>query len=122
MNKSERNISIFIELFWGLICLAISGAFWGGVFIKIDEVLVKSQNGIFFTAMFLLAINLFHFIFGLFHVSENIGEVAPDESKGPFMHSSWEYDRILIRIIAYLTIGFSIYLRRAIEWTKIEIE
>ena len=59
---------------------------------------------------------------GFFHTSEDIVEAAAEANRGPYMHSLWESDRIRIRIIAFLTVGFSVYVQRAVEWARVKSE
>ena len=111
-----------IELFWALVCLAAAGVFWGYAFVKVDNAFIKSGQGQWFAIMFLLVINVSHFLWGFFHTSEDLAEAMSQADRGPFMISPWMWDRIAIRITAFLTIGFSAYLQRAVAWMKVESE
>ncbi len=110
------NTEIVVVAFWLLACAAFAIGFWGYVLDELS-VWIPITSPYWAGAGFIIVINACHFAWGFFHTSDDLSEVAPN--RPGLMMSPWEHDRIVIRIIAFLTIAPSIYLQRLVELFRI---
>jgi hypothetical protein len=113
----ETPIEICIDLLFMLVCAALGITIWGGLIRAIDW-LIPIERPYLWGAGLMLLLNTGHYIWGLFHTDDDISDIP---TRG-MMTNYWDYHRVGIRIAAFLTIGPSIYLRRAVERHKSSCE
>ena len=111
MNEKEQ-LDLVVESFWLIVCSVVSAIIWGSLLGN----LVPRNKAYIIAIVILVLLNACHWLWGLFHVDNNVTDVLP--SKGPLNCSYSECNRIWIRIIAVLTIAPSIYLSRVMHTIK----
>ena len=109
----ENLIEIILDLIFMLVCTALGIGIWGGLIRAMDG-LIPIERPYLWAAGLILLLNTGHYLWGLFHTDDDISDIP---TRG-MMTNYWDYHRVGIRIAAYLTIGPSIFLQRAIERQK----
>lgn len=109
-------VAILVHTIIAAGCLVISYVFWAFVVRRGLAVFGNEEDHGSQVLIGLMVINACHFFFGLFHTDERIDDVAPE--KFSLMMSPYAYDRAWIRVVAFLTIGFSQHLKNAMALMK----
>ena len=109
-NSQDTSIEIVLDLIFMLVCIALGIAIWGGLIRAMDG-LIPLERPYLWAAGLMLLLNTGHYLWGFFHTEDDISDIP---TRG-LMTNYWDYYRIGIRIFAFLTIGPSIYLQRALE-------
>lgn len=106
-------VAIVVHTIIAVGCLTISYLFWAFVVRRgLAAFGIEEDHGSQ-VLIGLMAVNACHFFFGVFHTDERIDDVAPE--KFSLMMSPYAYDRAWIRVIAFLTIGFSQHLKQSLN-------
>ena len=105
----DTHTDILIDVFFMLIFLALSIKVWGFVLVRMKG-FIPLEKPYLWSSCFVLLLNTAHFFLGLFRTDDNFSDI---HARG-MMTSYFDYQRIIIRIIAILTISPSVYLRQAI--------
>jgi hypothetical protein len=109
----NRNLRIAVEYFLMFVCAIVGIQIWGGL-ITAFEWLVPIPYPHLIAAGLLGVLNTGHFLWGLFHTDPDISDIP---TQG-LMTSYFDMQRIGIRILAFITIGPSVYLRQAINLSR----
>ncbi len=110
---NERTLRIGVEYFLMLVCIVIGIRIWGGLVTAFDW-WVPVPHPHLVAAGLLGLLNVGHFMWGLFHTDPDISDIP---TQG-LMTSCFDLQRIGIRILAFITIGPSVYLRQAINLSR----
>ena len=110
MDTKNTTIEIGVDLFLMIVCAVFGIGLWGSL-IGAMRWLIPLERPYLWAAGLMLLLNIGHYIWGLFHVEDDISDIP---ARG-MMTSYWDFQRIAVRIAAFLTIGPSIYLRQAAE-------
>lgn len=113
----ERTVQILVDLILMLICTGIGIQIWGGL-IAAFEWLVPVPLPRLIATVLLAVLNTGHFLWGLFYTDPDISDIP---TRG-LMTSYFDLQRIGVRIMAFITIGPSVYLQRAIETSRLPDE
>jgi hypothetical protein len=116
MDAQARKAEIRVQLAWAVICLAVAVGLWGYAFDLMDGAFLRSGYGYLAAGLFVLFINATHFVWGAFHVEDEISDVDPGQ--GPGMVAWGEGIGIVARVVGILTVGPSAYLRQAIRLSR----
>ncbi len=111
MDK-DTQIDIGVGIFWAAVCGIVATMFWGRILAVVLYLGFKVKWGFPVGVLLVLAINVFHFLFGWFHTEETVGDLAPEEPV--LMQSAFQADRIYIRILAVISIGLSLYTQNVL--------
>jgi hypothetical protein len=109
----DGAIYIGVELGFMVACIAFGIGVWGRL-IGVFSWLIELGNPYLWAAGLMFVLNIGHYMWGLFYADDDISDIP---TRG-LMTSYFDYYRISIRIFAFLTIGPSMHLRRAIELSK----
>ena len=107
MKDTDKDI--LIDIFLMLIFLAVSITVWGSFLARMKG-LIPLEKPYLWGSGFVLLLNTAHFFLGLFHTDDDFSNI---HTRG-MMTSYIDYQRIIIRFIAIITISPSVYLRQAI--------
>ena len=110
MDMKNTSIEIGVDLFLMIVCAVFGIGLWGSL-IGGMRWLIALERPHLWAAGLMLLLNTGHYIWGLFHVEDDISDIP---TRG-LMTSYWDFQRIVVRIVAFLTIGPSMYLRRAAD-------
>lgn len=113
----DRTVFIGVEIAFMMVCTVLGVSLWGNLIGALRS-WVNLGNPYLWSMGFMLVINLGHYLWGFFHTDDDLSDIP---TRG-MMTSYFDYQRIGIRIVAFLTIGPSMYLRRAIELSKADDE
>ena len=113
----DSTVFIGVEIVLMMICIVFGITVWGNL-IGALRPLVNLGNPYLWSTGFMLFINLGHYLWGFFHTDDDISDIP---TRG-LMTSYFDFYRIGIKITAFLTIGPSLHLRRAIELAKEDSE
>ena len=111
--ESESKIEIGVNLFFAVGCAVIAMATWG-IFLQVACFnMFKWGYGFCVGAGFVLIINTAHFLFGCFHVDDDLSEYASDK---PILTRDYRVVQLARwKIISILTVAPSRYLRAAVD-------
>jgi len=109
----DRSIQIWVEVGFMVACVVFGIGAWAGL-IDAFSWLIEIRYPHLWSAGLLFLINIGHYIWGLFYADDDISDIP---TRG-LMTSYFDYYRIGIRIFAFLTIGPSMHLRRALELSR----
>jgi hypothetical protein len=110
---NERYLRIAVEYFLMIVCAVVGIQTRGGLVTAFDW-LVPKPDPYLIAAGFLGILNTGHFIWGIFYTDPDISDIP---TQG-LMTSYFDLQRIGIRILAFITIGPSVYLRQAINLSR----
>ena len=110
----ERSIQILVEYGLMTVCIVVGIRIWGGLIAALQW-LTPIPHPYLVAACLLAVLNTGHFLWGFFHTDPDISDIP---TRG-MMTSYFDLQRIGIRILAFLTIGPSVYLQQAIVLTRI---
>ncbi|HUT23530.1 MAG TPA: hypothetical protein VM492_04225 [Sumerlaeia bacterium] len=100
---------VVVDVFLMLVFLALGVKIWGSM-LEGMKGLIPLEKPYLWSSGFMLSLNAGHFFLGLFHTDDDFSGI---HARG-MMTSALDYQRIIIRIIAILTISPSVYLRQAV--------
>ena len=106
----DSSIQIGVEIGFMVACIVVGIRVWGGL-IDAFSWLIDLGNPYLWSTALMFVINVGHYMWGLFYADDDISDIP---TRG-LMTSYFDYYRISIRIFAFLTIGPSMHLRRALE-------
>ena len=112
-----RTIQILIDCILMLVCAVIGIRIWAFL-ITAFEWLIPIPHPYLVAAAFLAILNIGHFLWGIFYTHPDISDIP---TRG-LMTSYFDLHRVAVRILAFVTIGPSVYLQRAIALTRIKEE
>jgi hypothetical protein len=105
----DTHISILVDIFLMLVFLALGIKIWGSL-LEGMKGLIPLEEPYLWSSGFMLLLNAAHFFLGLFHADDDFSEI---HTRG-LMTSYFDYQRIIIKIVAILTISPSVHLRQAV--------
>ncbi len=109
----ERVVQMLVDMALALVCTGIGIQIWGGL-ISAFEWLVPVPHPYLIATALLAVLNTGHFLWGLFYTDPDISDIP---TRG-LMTSYFDLQRIGVRILAFISIGPSVYLQRAIEVSR----
>jgi len=109
----ERSIQILVDYFLMVACTVVGIQIWGGLITAFEWLIPIPHPYLIVTAL-LGILNTGHFLWGFFYTDPDISDIP---TRG-LMTSYFDLQRIGIRILAFITIGPSVYLKQAIEMTR----
>ena len=115
---NERTIQILVNYLLMLVCAVIAIRIWAFLITAAFEWLIPSPHPYLIAAALIVILNIGHFLWGIFYTDPDISDIP---TQG-LMTSYFDLHRIALRILAFVTIGPSVYLQRAIALTRIEEE
>ena len=114
---NERTTQILVDYFLMVICIVVGIRIWGGLIAAFQWPAPIPHPYLIATAL-LGALNTGHFLWGIFHTDPDISDIP---TRG-LMTSYFDLQRIGIRILAFITIGPSVYLQKAIDMNRTKEE
>lgn len=109
----DSTIYIGVEIFFLMLCTAFGVSVWGNLIGALSWLGIPGDPYLWAVG-FMFVVNLAHFLWGFFHTDDDISDIP---TRG-MMTNYFDYYRIGLRIVAFLTIGPSMHLQRAIELSR----
>lgn len=110
---NERTLYKIADLVLAGICVVVGIYIWGGL-IGAFNWLVPIPFPRLIAAALMAILNIGHFLWGFFHTDPDISDIHTEG----IMTSYVDLQRIGIRILAFITIGPSVYIQHAIETSR----
>ena len=105
----DESIEIGIEFSLAVLCMALGIALWGAVLGLIKWLPILSRPYLWSTG-FMLIINVGHYVWSFFLVDNDFSDIPTDR-----MLTQYDFHRLVFRLLALMTIGPSVHLRRALS-------
>ncbi len=102
-----------IEILFMVVCAVAGIAIWGTLITRM-RVQIPVSHPYLAATVFVGVMNVAHFCWGFFHTNADVSDIP---MRG-LMTTVGDWGRFWIRIVAFLTIGPSVHLRRAIAYSK----
>jgi hypothetical protein len=109
----EDSAEVRNQILFMVVCAVAGIAIWGTLIARM-RVLIPVRHPYVAAAVFVGIINVAHYCWGFFHTTADGSDIP---MRG-LMTTVGDYWRVCIRILAFLTIGPSVHLRRAIALSK----
>ena len=109
-HMKEHSSQILVDYLLMVVCLVVGIRIWGGLITAFDWIF-SIPHPYLIAAALLGVLNTGHFFRGFFYTDPDISDIP---TRG-LMTSYFDLLRIGVKILAFITIGPSVYLRRAIE-------
>jgi len=106
---ADRNSEVLVDLFLMMVFFALGVWIWGSLLKGLQNFLPVREPYLW-SGGFMLVINAGHFLFGFFRTDEDFSDI---HGRG-MMTAYSDYLRIVVRMIALITISPSVNLRLAI--------
>lgn len=105
----DTSVGIGVEVFLVAVCAALGIGLWGFLLSVIEWPVALGRPYLWATG-FMLVLNLGHYVWGAFVVDHDFSDIPADG----LMISWYDFQRLVWRLVALLTVGPSIHLRRAV--------
>jgi hypothetical protein len=109
-EKTDNSVEIGVDIFLALLCFVLGIKVWASL-IGTVRMFVQIKQPYLWSAIFMIVINVGHYLLGFFDAQPDISDIP---TRG-LMTSFPDIVSIISRIIAFVTICPSIYLKNAIS-------